>query len=62
MSDAKRHLLLVDDSAGDTRLFRECLRSVKVPYSLSVAVDGDEALEMIHKRGNGVVPWAETNS
>jgi CheY-like chemotaxis protein len=44
-------ILLVEDSPGDVRLTREALKEAKVLNSLSVATDGVEALEFLHRRG-----------
>ena len=40
-------ILLVDDNPGDVRLMQEALRECHLDVSLSVATDGDEALEML---------------
>jgi CheY-like chemotaxis protein len=44
-------ILLVEDSPGDVRLTREALKEAKVLNDLSVATDGVEALEFLHRRG-----------
>ena len=44
-------LLLVEDNPGDVRLTREALREGGVPINLSVASDGVEAVEFLHRRG-----------
>jgi chemotaxis family two-component system response regulator Rcp1 len=43
-------ILLVEDSPGDVRLTREALRDGKVKNNLSVAKDGVEALDILHKK------------
>jgi chemotaxis family two-component system response regulator Rcp1 len=51
------HILLVEDNAGDVRLTREALREGHVRNTLSVAVDGAEALTMLrHKPLPGEAP------
>jgi len=52
-------ILLVDDSPGDARLTVEALKEGKVLNHLSVARDGVEALDFLHRRGaytNAVLP------
>lgn len=44
-------LLLVEDNPGDIRLTEEALRDAGMPVNLSVAMDGVEAVEFLHKRG-----------
>jgi CheY-like chemotaxis protein len=44
-------VLLVEDSAADVRLTQEALRDAKVLNELSVARDGEEALDFLHQRG-----------
>jgi chemotaxis family two-component system response regulator Rcp1 len=44
-------LLLVEDNPGDVRLTREALKGGEVAVNLSVARDGVEALDFLHKRG-----------
>jgi CheY-like chemotaxis protein len=44
-------ILLVEDSPGDIRLTQEALKEAKVLNRLSVAVDGVEALDFLHRRG-----------
>ncbi len=44
-------VLLVEDSAADTRLTQEALRDAKVVNTLHVVRDGDEALNYLHRRG-----------
>jgi len=44
-------ILLVEDSPGDVRLTIEALKEGKVKNRLSVARDGEEALDFLHKRG-----------
>jgi chemotaxis family two-component system response regulator Rcp1 len=45
-------ILLVEDNPGDVRLTREALKDAKVPNSLHVARDGEEAMEFLCRKGN----------
>ena len=45
-------VLLVEDNPGDIRLTREALRTGDVAVSLSVARDGVEALDFLHREGS----------
>ena len=44
-------ILLVEDNAADVRLTQEALKEGKVSNNLTVARDGDEALEILQRRG-----------
>jgi chemotaxis family two-component system response regulator Rcp1 len=44
-------LLLVEDNPADIRLTQEALRDAPMPVNLSIAMDGIEALEFLHKTG-----------
>ncbi len=44
-------ILLVEDNPGDVRLTKEALLEGKVNNRLSVARDGVEALDFLHRRG-----------
>jgi CheY-like chemotaxis protein len=44
-------LLLVEDNPGDVFLTREALKSVSLPVRLTVARNGEEALDLLHRRG-----------
>lgn len=44
-------ILLVEDNPGDLRLAQEGLRQSRVNSHLSVARDGEEALEFLRRRG-----------
>jgi CheY-like chemotaxis protein len=44
-------ILLVEDNAADVRLTQEALREGKVHNRLTVARDGEEALEILLRRG-----------
>ncbi len=44
-------LLLVEDNPSDVRLTEEALRDAGMPINLSVATDGAEAVEFLHRRG-----------
>ena len=51
INDKPIDLLLVEDNPGDVRLTKEALREGKVRVNLSVASDGVEAVEFLHRRG-----------
>lgn len=44
-------ILLVEDNPGDIRLTMEALKEGKVTNNLSVAKDGQEALDCLYRRG-----------
>jgi two-component system, chemotaxis family, response regulator Rcp1 len=44
-------ILLVEDNPGDVRLAQEGLRQSKVPNHLSVARDGEQALQILQRKG-----------
>jgi two-component system, chemotaxis family, response regulator Rcp1 len=44
-------LLLIEDNPGDVRLTKEALREGPVRINLSVASDGVEAMDFLHRRG-----------
>lgn len=44
-------VLLVEDNPGDADLTRESLESSPLPVELTVAVNGAQAVDMLHKRG-----------
>lgn len=41
------HILLIEDNEGDILLTKEALKEAKIKNSLSVAMDGEQALEML---------------
>jgi two-component system, chemotaxis family, response regulator Rcp1 len=41
------HILLVEDNEGDILLTKEALKEVKITNKVSVATDGEQALEML---------------
>ena len=43
-------ILLVEDNPGDVRLTKEAMREGGVDNRLSVAMDGEEALDFLHRR------------
>jgi len=45
-------ILLVEDNPGDVRLTREALQEKNLLNNLTVAVDGVEALAMLHREGD----------
>lgn len=51
MLSNQREILIVEDNPADVRLMREALRSVNPPVSISVAIDGEEALQFLHREG-----------
>jgi CheY-like chemotaxis protein len=44
-------ILLVEDSPADVRLTQEVLRDAKIANELSVAYDGEEAMEFLRRQG-----------
>ena len=44
-------ILLVEDSPGDARLTRECLKDAKIRNNLHLVEDGEDALEFLNRRG-----------
>ena len=44
-------ILLVDDNVGDVLLTKEALKGVKFHNTVSVARDGVEAMEFLHRKG-----------
>jgi chemotaxis family two-component system response regulator Rcp1 len=44
-------LLLVEDNPGDADLTRESIEASQFPIELTVAINGSEALDVIHRRG-----------
>jgi two-component system, chemotaxis family, response regulator Rcp1 len=50
-SSAPIEILLVEDSPADVRLTREALKEARVRNNVSVAVDGVDALDFLHRRG-----------
>jgi chemotaxis family two-component system response regulator Rcp1 len=44
-------ILLVEDNPGDVRLTIEALKEGKITNNLRVARDGEEALDILHRRG-----------
>lgn len=45
------HILLVEDNEGDVILTKEALKQVRVDNSISVAKNGEEALQYLRKQG-----------
>ncbi len=45
------HVLLVEDNPGDILLVKESFREISTPHRLSVARDGQEALDFVHGAG-----------
>jgi two-component system, chemotaxis family, response regulator Rcp1 len=46
-------MLLVEDSLSDVRLMREALKETSLPIVITVAHDGVEAMDMLHKTESG---------
>src|SRR5580704_11984141 len=46
----KIHILLVEDSPSDVRLTEEALKDSGLIYELSVANDGEEAMNFLHQQ------------
>jgi two-component system, chemotaxis family, response regulator Rcp1 len=44
-------VLLIEDNPGDVRLFKEVFKDSQIPYHLSVARDGAEAVSFLKKLG-----------
>lgn len=44
-------ILLVEDNLSDARLTIEGLRAGKVKHRLTLVIDGDEALQFLHRQG-----------
>jgi CheY-like chemotaxis protein len=49
---ATLEILLVEDNEGDIELTRHAFRDAKSALNISVANDGVEALDFLHKRGS----------
>ena len=47
----QREILIVEDNPADVRLMREALRTLQPPVSISVAGDGEEALQFLRREG-----------
>ena len=41
------HILVVEDSAGDTLLIQQALASCPIPFKLHIARDGEQGLQML---------------
>jgi chemotaxis family two-component system response regulator Rcp1 len=46
------NILLVEDNEGDILLAKEALKQGRIPSSVNVARDGEEALNYLHKRAD----------
>jgi two-component system, chemotaxis family, response regulator Rcp1 len=49
-------VLLVEDNPGDVRLIKEALRDCTIPLHLTVAQDGEEALQILFNKSEGKTP------
>ena len=47
----QREILIVEDNPADVRLMREALRTIHPPVTISVASDGEEALQFLRHEG-----------
>lgn len=47
----QREILIVEDNPADVRLMREALRTLDPPVTISVASDGEEALQFLRREG-----------
>ncbi len=54
-------ILLVEDNPADVRLTVEILKETKVRNTLTVAGDGDEALDLLRRTGNIPTPCGQTS-
>lgn len=48
----KMHILLVEDNEGDILLTTEAFEESKIPIKLSIAKNGEDALNFIFQKGN----------
>lgn len=46
-----REILVIEDNPADVRLMREALRHMDPPVSISVASDGEDALQFLRRQG-----------
>lgn len=54
MVDAKDipvEILLVEDNPGDIRLIKELFKDFEIKYNVNIAINGEEAMEMLHREG-----------
>jgi CheY-like chemotaxis protein len=49
--DIPAEILLVEDNPGDIRLIKELFKDTEIIYNVSVAVNGEEAMKMLHNEG-----------
>ena len=49
--DLPAEILLVEDNQGDIRLIKELFKDTDIKYNVSVALNGEEAMEMLHHEG-----------
>ena len=47
-----KHILLVEDNAGDVLLMQEAFEEINLTHTITVATNGLEALDIIFRRGN----------
>jgi two-component system, chemotaxis family, response regulator Rcp1 len=48
---SQRHILIVEDNPGDIRLMREALRQMDPPVAIHVAMDAEQALDYLTRKG-----------
>ena len=53
MSDNKLEVLIVEDNPGDAYIIKEMLKDLKLNLGITVAEDGQQALEILKARRNG---------
>ncbi len=49
-------MLLIEDSPSDVRLIREALKETGIPVQVTVAMDGVDAMEHLHRVDLGLAP------
>jgi CheY-like chemotaxis protein len=49
------HVLIVEDNPGDIRLLEEAFALLDVQVEISIATDGEQAIERLQRAGNGRV-------
>ena len=48
---SNREILIIEDNPADVRLMREALRGLEPPVSITVAGDGEAALQFLRREG-----------
>lgn len=52
-------ILVVEDNPGDVRLIIEILRDLRLYNNISIARDGEEAMELLHRKKNAGEPMPD---